>query len=886
MSQQLVKKGTNGKHENVMPRSWIEAIKDKYTGQSLLEILQGFNMYFLSYTGGKEDTRLQVPMNLRKRGLWIVYENYDDEVIVEWYDKKSIEDEIWKLDSSWKRVPLTSDVKFKIENGSLYVSYNNGKSWEELGVLSDISTTSNIVPDEEDITAIESEDIKILKFRDRDITKGKGYIILRTDKPIAEQITQDNTIYEVRYDFDLNEETLEIPVDCVLDFKGGSFKNGTINFNYCSIRADYKIFDNITFGTRPNGSVNVVWFGAKGDRETDNTDIFRKAFGLGMPVYIPSAYKFYIIKETITIKNNVKCEGRILFEAADTSIKYPVFLVEGGDFHSKASSTLVIDGLDVTQSNPNWTGIGIKIERHSTHLINSFFYALYYGIDINSYCIKVNNCTVRSCTSNINIAALNGNNQCNDIAITNCVIGQGRWLAVDIGGEKPSSLDGWNGWNILLQGCAFDEASVRIDHSYNVAIKDCYFERASATDIGIIINEDTSKYTSHSVKIDNCSFINFQYAIDSRVHCDNLSVTNCTFKSIKRCAILCILGTRYQKITILNNKFKDSVKGFHYGIEHWSGNFNDYNFDGLTYDGWYMTNGCQDVPAHGKCNFITKTYKSYSVLDQTYNGLGHVKSTEPLGNTYISPLVNVSASYTKGADALNNTLTISSDTDYFRFNVWDRIFVNDSNGVSHQMFVKSSLRIKNGNILTVVDLSNSLMESCEECTVSQVSATFDIEWTFRDAPTTKLLAKGTIAKIANSTSYYKYDGTTWIKYNEDGTRADLVKTLSNSMSNAEILNTAYRNNVCVVDVIDLQGKTLTMLDGGTLEFKQGGKLINGQLNPHNTKLLPNCCNLNDYLDRAPSGTFRKGQIVYDEDLGKLKMSNGSIWVNLDGTPLQ
>ena len=30
MSQQLVKKGTNGKHENVMPRSWIEAIKDKY----------------------------------------------------------------------------------------------------------------------------------------------------------------------------------------------------------------------------------------------------------------------------------------------------------------------------------------------------------------------------------------------------------------------------------------------------------------------------------------------------------------------------------------------------------------------------------------------------------------------------------------------------------------------------------------------------------------------------------------------------------------------------------------------------------------------------------------------------------------------------------------
>ena len=71
MSQQLVKKGANGKYSNVNPKSWTEAIKDKNTGQNLVEILQGFNMYFLSYTGDKESTRCLVPNLLRKKGLWI-----------------------------------------------------------------------------------------------------------------------------------------------------------------------------------------------------------------------------------------------------------------------------------------------------------------------------------------------------------------------------------------------------------------------------------------------------------------------------------------------------------------------------------------------------------------------------------------------------------------------------------------------------------------------------------------------------------------------------------------------------------------------------------------------------------------------------------------------
>ena len=95
MSQQLVKKGANGRMVNVNPKSWIEAIKDKNTGQTLVEILQGFNMYFLPYNGNTTSTRCLVPTILRKKGLWITYVKYDGNVYTEWYAADEIDDKSW-----------------------------------------------------------------------------------------------------------------------------------------------------------------------------------------------------------------------------------------------------------------------------------------------------------------------------------------------------------------------------------------------------------------------------------------------------------------------------------------------------------------------------------------------------------------------------------------------------------------------------------------------------------------------------------------------------------------------------------------------------------------------------------------------------------------------
>lgn len=77
----------------------------------------------------------------------------------------------------------------------------------------------------------------LLQLKDRDNTYGMGYIRLRKhfigDLNVLEQemINQPNTIYEVRYDYSLDQEVITLPENSIIYFVGGSFSNGTINQN-------------------------------------------------------------------------------------------------------------------------------------------------------------------------------------------------------------------------------------------------------------------------------------------------------------------------------------------------------------------------------------------------------------------------------------------------------------------------------------------------------------------------------------------------------------------------------------------------------------------------------------------------------------------------------
>ncbi|MEE1476275.1 hypothetical protein [Fusobacterium sp.] len=234
MGSQLVKKDLEG-YKNVYPKSYITDIVEKSTGKSLDKILSLYNHIYMSWQGSVEETRLTVPVNMRRHGLWLSYKD-GDSLYSEWFTKSDIDakiDIIWEDSSNWERIPdlnFVEDASQRIPNGSILPDMLSPALQE---FLSKTHVITNI-PDDEDLEEVGN----ILKFKNKlynqDLYSGLGYKILRKNwicsKNILTQdmISAESTIYEIRYDFDLNGSTINIPDNCVLYFKGGTFRNGTL----------------------------------------------------------------------------------------------------------------------------------------------------------------------------------------------------------------------------------------------------------------------------------------------------------------------------------------------------------------------------------------------------------------------------------------------------------------------------------------------------------------------------------------------------------------------------------------------------------------------------------------------------------------------------------
>lgn len=127
--QQLIKKNSQeGRYEDIFPKTFIDAVEDRESGNSLTEILSGFNMYFLSYIGSRELTRLQVPLFLRKTGLWITYVLYDKTVVTEWYAGEDISDKAWKNSSNWTTVDIASLIRKIDDLENRIIALENSKT--------------------------------------------------------------------------------------------------------------------------------------------------------------------------------------------------------------------------------------------------------------------------------------------------------------------------------------------------------------------------------------------------------------------------------------------------------------------------------------------------------------------------------------------------------------------------------------------------------------------------------------------------------------------------------------------------------------------------------------------------------------------------------------
>lgn len=168
-----------------------------------------------------------------------------------------------------RKIGLT--ITFHSKKGNWVIFQFKGTS---LNQWSSIDCWENIIwqaieefvffPDEEDITGVRKDNRTYLKFKDKDYNpeefSGMGRVILRKNLVATDactiddedhyinELTQDmlneeNTVYIIQYDFDLNGKALTIPMGCTLWFQGGSINNGSLYLNETAILGAFEFAD-------------------------------------------------------------------------------------------------------------------------------------------------------------------------------------------------------------------------------------------------------------------------------------------------------------------------------------------------------------------------------------------------------------------------------------------------------------------------------------------------------------------------------------------------------------------------------------------------------------------------------------------------------------------
>lgn len=166
---------------------------------------------------------------------------------------------------------------------------------------------------------------------------GKGYKVLEKNiqtvggvkKNIltAVMLSEANTIYEIRYDFDLNGETIEMQEGCTLKFCGGSLKNGSVNCSGTIINSKpINILDNVILQGSIIGDVIINWFKHSSDcvESRNNLSCAIKIVGkytIDKPLVVKSGFNIYgesMYKSRLILNKEYNEGVRAIFHFTDS----------------------------------------------------------------------------------------------------------------------------------------------------------------------------------------------------------------------------------------------------------------------------------------------------------------------------------------------------------------------------------------------------------------------------------------------------------------------------------------------------------------------------------------------------------------------------------------
>lgn len=122
------------------------------------------------------------------------------------------------------------------------------------------------LPDEEDITVTDSQTLKLKdkEYAPKDYS-GMGRVYLRkhyvngVNTLTQHMMRKPNTIYIIQYDYCLTGQTIEVPENCVLDFQGGSLRNGEILLKATLLLGEPKFYCSLS-GIVSNNFIDYSWY--------------------------------------------------------------------------------------------------------------------------------------------------------------------------------------------------------------------------------------------------------------------------------------------------------------------------------------------------------------------------------------------------------------------------------------------------------------------------------------------------------------------------------------------------------------------------------------------------------------------------------------------------
>lgn len=459
--------------------------------------------------------------------------------------------------------------------------------------------------DGEDLTTVNN----LLKFRDRPAGDGaKGYVILRQNKTIAEQVTEEDTTYEIRYEFDLDGESVTIPSGCVLKFNGGSIVNGTIVGQNTKIDAEpVTIFDNINFSGNWNvPAYYVEWFGVIGDGETDDTAAFQNALALGLGYYLATGN--YKITGTLLVRNantlDGNNQGKIIFDAS--AAEHPESLVcielaveRAYMWQHTRVQNITLQGSKYNENNYNthhedeeetYQGYGIYCNKRS-EVNNCFVVGFNYGLVAASYEVYCHRSSIMRNFVNVGIASADlfppdGNwpKQTNAVTIAQTILKTPRsGDSVTIGmvtGRNPwasesSANPAGNGHLNIIDDCTIDGGRIVVENIAQTTIRHCYFEwsyGSSSADPNAVYTGIEIRNKVWKIKIEDNFFHLLHYGILGSQDADSVmdvSINNNYFGTIG------YTGVYFYKTPSSTISFKSNLGGLSdYRLAH-------FGFDGM-----------------------------------------------------------------------------------------------------------------------------------------------------------------------------------------------------------------------------------------------------------------------------------------------------------------